>query len=154
LTEVIAMRLLTWLILPVWLLIAPAAFADGQATPDDAKAMAIKAAEYLKAVGPEKALPEFSAKDGPWHDRDLYVVVQDSKGVIVAHGTNPGLIGRSVLELKDVDGKPFNHEIQAVKDTAWINYKWQNPITKAVESKTQYNIRVGDYVVGVGAYAK
>ena len=148
------MRLLTWLILPVWLLIAPAAFADGQATPDDAKAMAIKAAEYLKAVGPEKALPEFSAKDGPWHDRDLYVVVQDSKGVIVAHGTNPGLIGRSVLELKDVDGKPFNLEIQAVKDTAWINYKWQNPITKAVESKTQYNIRVGDYVVGVGAYAK
>jgi cytochrome c len=131
-----------------------AAFAGGQATPDDAKALAIKAAEYLKTLGPEKALPEFSAKEGPWQDRDLYVVVQDSKGVIVAHGTNSGLIGRAVLELKDVDGKPFNHEIQAVKDAAWIDYKWQNPITKAVETKTQYNIRVGDYVVGVGAYVR
>ena len=45
---------------------------------DDAKVMAVKAAEYLKANGPEKAFPEFSAKDGPWHDRDLYVTVQDS----------------------------------------------------------------------------
>ncbi|HEX3994250.1 MAG TPA: cache domain-containing protein [Acetobacteraceae bacterium] len=148
------MRLLTLLIMPVWLLLAPAAFAEGQATPDDAKALAIKAAEYLKAVGPEKALPEFSAKDGPWHDRELYVVVQDSRGVIVAHGTNPGLIGRMVLGLKDVDGKPFNQEVQAVKDVGWVTYKWQNPITKAVENKTQYTIRVGEYVVGVGAYAK
>ncbi|MGA3002731.1 MAG: cache domain-containing protein [Acetobacteraceae bacterium] len=147
-------KLLTLLLPVVALLLTSVAWADGRATPDDAKALAIKAAEYLKAVGPEKALPEFSAKDGPWHDRDLYVTVEDSKGVMVAHGTNPGLIGRSVLELKDVDGKPFNHEIQAVKDTAWVEYKWQNPITKAVETKRQYTIRVGDYVVGVGAYVR
>jgi cytochrome c len=138
----------------VALLLTSVCWADGQATLDDAKAMAIKAAEYLKAVGPEQALPEFSAKDGPWHDRDLYVTVQDSKGVMVAHGTNSGLIGRSVLELKDVDGKPFNHEVQAVKDTAWIDYKWQNPMTKTVENKRQYTIRVGEYVVGVGAYVR
>jgi hypothetical protein len=136
------------------LLLAPRAFAAGQASPDDAKAMAIKAAEYLKANGPEKAFPEFTAKEGPWHDRDLYVTVQDSKGVMVMHGTNPGLVGRAVLELKDVDGKPFNHEVQAVKDAAWVNYKWQNPMTKTVESKSQYTIRVGEYVVGVGAYTQ
>src|SRR4051794_12904211 len=81
------------------------AHSAGQGTPDEAKAMAIKAAEYLSSVGPDKALAEFNAQDGPWHDRDLYVTVQDSKGVMVAHGTNAGLIGRSVLELKDVDGK-------------------------------------------------
>jgi hypothetical protein len=147
------MRLLIALTLGATLLFAPAARAGADATPDDAKAMAIKAAAYLKANGPEKALPEFSAKDGPWHDRDLYVTVQDSKGVMVAHGTNPGLIGRSVLELKDVDGKPFNHDIQAVTDTGWVSFKWQNPVTKAVEAKQMYEVRVGDYVVGVGAYA-
>jgi cytochrome c len=136
------------------LLCAPLALGAGQATPDEAKAMAIKAAEYLKSAGPEKALPEFSAKDGPWHDRDLYVTVQDSKGVMVAHGTNPGLIGKSMLDLKDVDGKPFNRDIQAVKDAGWIDFKWQNPVTKAVEPKTMYEVRVGEYVVGVGAYAK
>src|SRR5258708_1098664 len=129
-------RLLAFFALGITLVLAPAAIAAGQATPDEAKAMAIKAADYLKANGPEKALPEFSAKDGIWHDRDLYVTVQDSKGVMVAHGTNPGLVGRSVLELKDVDGKPFNHEVQAVKEPTWVNFKWQNPITKAVEAKT------------------
>jgi cytochrome c len=148
------MRLLTLLILPVWLLLAPAALADGQATPDDAKAMAIKAAEYLKAVGPEKALPEFSAKDGPWHDRDLYVTVMDNKAVMLAHGTNPGLIGKSMYDLKDVDGKAFTREMVAVTDTNWVTFKWQNPLTKAVELKTTFDVRVGDYVVSVGAYTK
>ena len=85
------------------LLLAPHAWAAGQATPDEAKVMATKAAEYLKSVGPDKAFPEFNAKDGPWHDRDVYVTVLDSKGVMVAHGTNPGLIGKSMIDLKDVD---------------------------------------------------
>jgi hypothetical protein len=57
--------------LTVALLFAPAVYAAGQATPDDAKAMAVKAAEYLKAVGPDKAFPDFDAKEGTWHDRDL-----------------------------------------------------------------------------------
>ena len=129
-------------------------WANGQATPDEAKAMAVKAAEYLKSVGPEKAFPEFNSKDGPWHDRDLYVTVLDPKGVDVVHGNNPGLIGKSLIDLKDVDGKPFIREMVAIKDAGWVNFKWQNPLTKAVEPKTSYEARVGDYVVGVGAYAK
>ena len=64
------------------------------------------------------------------------MTVQDSKGVMVAHGTNAGLIGKTVLDLKDVDGKPFNRDTQAIKDAGWINFKWQNPTTKAVEAKT------------------
>jgi hypothetical protein len=146
-------RVLGMTMLGAALLFAPFAFAAGQATPDEAKAMAIKAAEYLKAVGPDKAFPEFDAKDGPWHDRDLYVIVQDSQGVMVAHGTMPAIIGKSMLDLKDVDGKPFNRETQAIKDAGWVEFKWQNPLTKAVEPKRQYIVRVGDYLVGVGAYA-
>jgi signal transduction histidine kinase len=132
--------------------LASVAYAAGQATPDEAKAMAIKAAEYLKSMGPDKAFAEFDAKDGPWHERDLYVTVQNSQGVMVAHGTNPGLIGKSVIDLKDVDGKPFNRDIQAVKDAGWVDFKWQNPLSKTVETKHQYTVRVGEYIVGVGAY--
>ncbi len=145
---------LSSMLLAAALLSAPVVYAAGQATPDEAKAMAVKAAEYLKVVGPDKAFPEFNAKDGPWHDRDLYVTVQDSKGVMVSHGTNPGLIGKSVLDLKDVDGKPFNREIQQIKDSGWIEFKWQNPVSKAVEPKKMYEVRVGEYIIGVGAYAR
>ena len=132
-----------------------AALAAGQATPDEAKAMALKAAEYLKSAGADKAFAEFDAKDNAtWHDRDLYVTVQDSSGVMVAHGTSPGLIGKSMLDLRDVDGKPFNREIQAIKASGWVEFKWQNPVTKAVEPKQTYEVRVGEYIVGVGAYSK
>jgi cytochrome c len=149
------MRLRFWRLLPAAvLLFTAAAYAAGQATPDEAKGLAIKAADYLKSVGPEKAFPEFDAKDNStWHDRDLYVIVQDDTGVMVAHGTNPGLIGKSMLELKDIDGKPFNRETQAIKDEGWIEFKWQNPVTRAIEPKREYIVRVGHYLVGVGAYA-
>ena len=76
------------------------------------------------------------------------------KGVMVANPTNPGLIGRSTLELRDVDGKAFHHDIVAITDAGWVNFKWRNPMTNAVEPKTTYEVRVGDYIVGVGAYVK
>jgi cytochrome c len=136
------------------LLISPVANAAGQATLDDAKALAVEAAEHLKSVGPDKAFQEFGVKDGPWHDRDLYVTVLDTQGVMVAHGTNASLVGKSMIDLKDVDGKAFNRDVIAIKDTGWVTFKWQNPLTKAVEPKSQYTVHVGDYFVGVGAYAK
>lgn len=147
-------RIVPLLALGATLLLSAAAWAAGQATPDEAKAMAIKAAEYLKSVGQETAFAAFDAKEGPWHDRDLYVTVLDRNCVVAAHGNNPGLIGKSMSTLKDVDGKPFIHDMVAVTDAGWVDYKWQNPVTKGVEPKTSYEVRVGDYVVGVGAYAR
>ncbi|HXP78234.1 MAG TPA: cache domain-containing protein [Stellaceae bacterium] len=128
------------------------AFAAERSTPDEAKAMAEKAAAYLKENGPEKSFPVFQAKDGGFQDRDLYVTVADSKGVMLANGAMPALIGKNLIDLKDVEGKPFEREVVAVKDAAWVEFKWRNPMSNAVELKRTYQIRVGDYVVGVGAY--
>lgn len=155
LSEVLCLKnLLPLLVIGSTVLLTPVVHAAGQATPEEAKVMATKAADYLKSVGPDKALPEFNAKDGPWHDRDLYVVVMNSQGVLLVNSTNPGLVGKLLIDLKDVDGKAFEREIVAIKDTGWVNFKWQNPLTKAVEPKAQYEVRVGDYLVGVGAFAK
>jgi cytochrome c len=133
---------------------AALANAADRATPDDAKAMAVKAADFLKANGLDKACPAFQDKAGQFRDRELYVTVQDNKGVMVCHATNAALMGKSMLDLVDVDGKPFNREIQAIKDSGWIEYKWKNPVSNAVEEKVAYEVRVGDYIVGVGAYKK
>jgi cytochrome c len=133
-------------------LLGAGARADDRATPDEAKAMAIKAAQYLKEVGAEAAFPAFNAKDGPWHDRDLYVFVADPSAKILAHGVTPALIGKPLATLKDVDGKPFLLEIATVQDAGWVEYKWQNPVSKALETKATYVVQVGQYRVGVGAY--
>lgn len=52
-------------------LLSASVHASDRATPDDAKAMAIKAAQYLRDAGPEVAFAAFTAGDSAWHDRDL-----------------------------------------------------------------------------------
>ncbi len=123
----------------------------GQATPEEARALALKAADFLRANGPEKAWSAFSTSP-EFHDRDLYVTVLDSGCKVEAHGASPVLIGKHLCGLQDIDGKPFIWEMVNVTDRAWVDYKWQNPITKTVRPKTAYVVRVGDYLIGVGAY--
>jgi signal transduction histidine kinase len=131
------------------------AFAAEVGSPDEAKAMADRAAAYIKANGAENAFKTFNDKqDANFHDRDLYVFVFDPTGKVLSHGANANLVAKNMAELKDVDGKPFVKEFLAVKDTGWVDYKWQNPQSKAVEAKTTYVVRSGDYVIGVGAYKR
>lgn len=130
---------------------APGIAAD-RGTPEEAKALALKAAEYLRANGPEKAFPVFSNPTGEFRDRDLYVLVLDRAAVMMAHGANPNLIGRSQLAMRDVTGKPMAAEMVAIPTEGVVEYRWQNPETKAIEEKVTYIFRVGDYTVGVGAY--
>jgi hypothetical protein len=137
------------LLLP--LLLSATAFAGDSGTPDEAKAMAIRAGELLRSTGPDKAFPEFNTSPD-FHDRDLYVMVYDQTGKCVAHGANPALIGRSLIDLKDTDGKYLIKDLVGVEDAGWIEYKWPHPITKKIEPKVTYVVRVGDYRIGVGAY--
>ena len=55
-------------------------------------------------------LRDFNNKQGPFTDRDLYVVVYDMKGKVLAHGANEKMIGKDVIELRDNDGKYFVKE--------------------------------------------
>lgn len=127
------------------------AFAEERASLDEAKAMAIKAADLLKANmdNPQKA---FDAFNSGWKDRDLYVTVRLKDGTQVAHGTQPANIGKNHIDLKDVEGKPIVREIVACTAQCWVEYKWKNHATGTVEPKTSYVVAVGDYRVLVGAY--
>jgi signal transduction histidine kinase len=147
-----AMPSLVRTILLVCLLFSLPAYAGDVGTPEEAKAMALHAADLLRQEGPEKAFAAFDAKVGAFHDRDLYVMVYDNTGKNVAHGANPALIGKDLIDLKDTDGKSVVREIIATTDQSWVDYKWPNPITKKIGLKATYVVRVGDYFVGVGAY--
>lgn len=125
---------------------------------DEAKAMVEKAVAFLRANGPEKAISEFNTKGGQFIDRDLYVVMARlSDGVRVAHGANPKMIGKSLVDFKDVEGKAYGIEILDVaktKGTGWVDYKFSNPVTKKISDKTSYVMKADDFVLFVGAYTK
>lgn len=135
--------------------LAPAVLADGQATPDDAKALAEKAAAYVSEVGKDKALTAFT-NDAAWHDRDLFVYAYDFTGLCVANGGVKTLVGVNMIETADpVTGDKIVQaqiDIAKTKGEGWHEYHFSNPATKRIEQKKSYIKRVGDIYVGVGAY--
>lgn len=140
------------LLIAFFLTATPAVAAD-RASLDEAKAMAEKAAAYLKAEGKDKAIAAFNG-DAQFKDRDLYVFALNPDGTNIAHGANPALVGKNLMSLRDPSGRQFVKDMTEVADKGWVDYSWQNPTTKAVEPKRSYVIRQGDIVLGVGAYVK
>ena len=132
--------------------------AADRGTADEAVALVKKAAVYLKENGKEIAFAEFSNPKGQFVDRDLYVFVYSANGdgVNLAHGANPKLIGKNLIDLKDADGKPivkmFVEVANSKSGKGWVDYKWPNPVTKAVEPKSTYIEKVGDVMIGCGVY--
>jgi cytochrome c len=133
-----------------------AAFAAGdKGTADEATTLTKKAVAYLKANGKEKAFAEFSNPTGQFRDRDLYIFVIDFNGKSLAHGANAKLIDKNMADLKDADGKPFIKdfiEVAKSKGKGWVDYKWPNPTTKAIEAKSSYVEKADDFIVACGIY--
>ena len=87
-------------------------------------------------------------------DRDLYVMCYDMEGNNKCHGSNPKLIGKNLLEIKDADGKFIVKGFieTASKGHGWVDYKWPNASTKTVEPKSTYVEKVDGILIGVGIY--
>jgi cytochrome c len=146
------------MVLGAWLLAfgmgATAADAD-RGTPAQAQAMVAKAIDYLKKNGREKGYAEISNAKGQFIDRDLYVVVYDLNGKVLAHGANAKMIGKDLIELRDNDGKYFvkeRVEIAKGKGSGWQDYKFMNPTNRKIEQKSMYLQRYEDVIVGCGIY--
>jgi cytochrome c len=104
-----------------------------------AEAMLANAARYFKARGKEKLVAAVAARDPRFAKGDLYVVVYAIDGTILAHPLNPKLSGKNLVTLPDIDGKPFRQEFIEVarsKGTGWVDYRYPNPKTAAIEPKT------------------
>lgn len=133
-----------------------AAVAANRATDAEAVAMVKQAVAMVKTAGREKAFAAISdPADTRFHDRDLYIYVYDFNGVVLAHGNNPQMVGKSRIELKDNEGKPMIKEMIALaknKGSGWVNFNWPNPVTKTVELKAGYIERVDNFLIGSGAY--
>jgi cytochrome c len=134
--------------------VGSAVAADG-ANKDDAVAMVKKAVAFIKEQGPEKSYPEVSNKAGKFIDRDLYVVVYQLDGKVLAHGSNEKFVGQDMSDAQDVDGKLFvkeRVELAAKQASFWQDYKFVNPVTKKVEPKQMYCERVDNTAVCAGIY--
>ncbi len=123
----------------------------------EAEAMVTKAVAHIKTAGVGKAYQDFTGKAPAFIDRDLYVVVYDMTGHVLAHGLNPKMVGKDLIDLKDPDGKQFvkeRVELARSKAAFWHDYKFTDPVTRKVLPKSTYCQRVESTAVCVGIYKR
>ena len=134
---------------------APSLQAQTKANAAEATAMVKKGVAFMKANGKEKGHAEISNKAGQFNDRDLYLVVYGLDGTVRAHGANDKMIGKNLIDLKDVDGKEFvkeRVEMAKSKGTFWQDYKFTDPTTKKIAPKSMYCEKLDDAAVCGGIY--
>ncbi|CAL60254.1 putative Methyl-accepting chemotaxis protein [Herminiimonas arsenicoxydans] len=122
---------------------------------DEAQEMVIKAIEAMRDNGRDAAFAEINNKLGQFCDRDLYVVVYDMNGRNLAHGANPGNVGKDMIDAKDGAGNLYIRERVAIIQNSgkgWQDYMFLNPISKQVEAKSMYLDRYQDLIIGCGVY--
>lgn len=145
----------TAIVLMVTAMAAGVTAAAERVTSKEAEAMVKKGVAFLKANGRDSAYAEISSKQSRFTDRDLYLVVYGLDGKVWAHGANQKMIGFNMIDVKDIDGKPFvkeRIELAKAKGNFWQDYKFVNPLSKKVEPKSMYCERVDDVVVCGGIY--
>jgi cytochrome c len=125
------------------------------ATAAEAQALAERAAAFLDNEGPKRAFTAFMTPDGGFIDRDLYVFVIDFHGVLWANGAFPDAVGSEAIDAHTEDGRYFIRDMIALagkRGAGWVEYEWYSPCTGELEPKVSYVIRVGRFIIGVGAY--
>ncbi len=140
------------------LLVSGSAYAEEVGSRDEAVAMVKRVQSMFKEKGAEATFALVTKQDSKFKDRDLYPFIYDLKGVNVAHGAKPQLVGKNLLKLKDQGGKLLIKEMVDLAQgskTGWVDYRWPNPVTNKIDEKSSYIEKLGDnYFVGVGIYKK
>jgi hypothetical protein len=123
----------------------------------EAEAMVNRAVARIKGAGPVRAYADFTGRAPGFADRDLYVVVYGLDGRVLAHGQNPKMVGKDLLDLHDADGKAWikeRVELARTRDRFWQDYKFTDPVTRRVMPKSTCCERVESTAVCVGIYKR
>ncbi len=132
------------------------AVAEQQTSPDEAKALALQAADLIVAKGLDGARTVLH-EEGQFKHGELYVNVINTAGTWLVYPPTPTSEGRSVLEVQDATGKFLVRDIiktAGEQGEGWVEYRWANPATKKVGPKVSYvkSVPGTDLIVYVGVY--
>ncbi|MEP3476592.1 MAG: cache domain-containing protein [Hyphomicrobiales bacterium] len=149
-------KIILWGMLCIFSITPAIAQIEKYGSKDEAVAMVKRVKVMFKKQGARKTFKAVTSQKYMFKDRDLYPFIYDLKGINVAHGVKEVLVGKNLLELRDGENVPLlKLMIKAVKNkgNGWVNYKWPNPVTGNLTSKSAYVEKLGkDYFVGVGVY--
>lgn len=127
-----------------------------EATKEEMVAFVKEAVVYAKQNGKEKALAEFSNRNGSFFRGVLYIYAYDANGTTIAHPVNPEKIGINRINETDAEGNLFIQDLRqaAINGTGFSTYYYINPIhNNIVEKKLGYVMSVDStWWLGSGIY--
>ncbi|MDC8760863.1 cache domain-containing protein [Janthinobacterium fluminis] len=137
--------------------IGHAAQAEERGSAAEATALVKKAVAYVKANGRDKAFAEFNNPKGQFVDRNLYIFVYNLKGtnLAIGNGSSAKMVGKDLSDMRDAEGTYLIKGMIAIansKGSGWFDYKWPNPVSKAIEQKSSYIEKLDDILIGCGIY--
>ena len=120
------------------------------------------AADLMEQQG-TNAFPAFGQMNSRWFNNNYYLFVYDIEGNCVFHPANPELVGKNLMSLRDMNGKPV---IQWITDvgrktnddaSGWVFYLWEEGRELSPIWKSSYIRKVAapdgkTYVLGCGLY--
>lgn len=137
------------------LLTSQLSLALAEDNPADAIAMVDKGLAYMQKNGKDALVQEINNKNPEFINGSIYLYLRGLDGVVIAHPINPKLVGKNMLDLPDADGKYYRKDIIALaksKGKGWVDYRYNNPVSKQVENKTTYILRNNDVILEAGIY--
>ena len=119
-----------------------------------ARGLLEKARAYYQQQG-DKAFAAFS-RQGEFVDKDRYVFVVDTQGVMLASGgPSSALIGRDVSEVLGPDLQKAFKDVLKTPESSGVQqaeYRWQNWADGKIERKRVFFQRIGERILAVGYY--
>lgn len=117
-----------------------------------------RAADLVAKMGKE-AFPLLRDKSSQFFFMDTYVFVESAEGVELVNPAQPGLEGRNIMNLKDLNGKEIVREeiAAALKEgSTWLEGSWYKPGDNTPARKQTFvrKVQHGNetYIVGSGLY--
>ena len=132
------------------------AFADDKLTQDQVRDLAIKANGIVETLGVDAAREIFN-KEGEFKFGETYATVIDFNGVYAIFPPRPEAVGKSVLNVRDADGKFLVQEMIRIareNGEGWTEYRWLNPVTNKIQPKATFIKRVAgtELLTFIGIY--
>ena len=109
-----------------------------------------------KNAGKETLLKELADPMGRFVLNESYIFALNIDGAMVAHPTEPELMGKNLMDLRDSEGNAF---IRRIIDTAkntgygYLDYKWRRPGSDDEVQKTVFFELVDDIILCSGFYS-
>ncbi|WP_341366771.1 cache domain-containing protein [Yoonia sp. BS5-3] len=132
--------------------------AEDRGSSDEAVAMVVDALSVFEEGGRDALIAAISDQSSDrFRDRDLFPIMWNRDGVMLAHGRNSPAVGTNRYDVTDVNG--FYHtraliDVAMNEGAGWVPYRFEDPISGQPADKVTYVLALDDQLlVGVGIYA-